>query len=62
MFICAGLLLIVAVVAALLGFTGMAGEESGTAEVVSGILLVLFLATLAVGRRCPFLFRRQLFV
>jgi len=58
MFVCAGVILIVAVVAALLGFTGMAGDGSGTAEVVSGIFLALFLATLAVGRRCPPLFRR----
>ena len=59
MFNCAGVLWIVAVVAALLGFTGMAGEESGTAKVVSGIFVVLFLATLAIGRRCPPLFRKS---
>ena len=43
--------LIVALVAALLGFSGLAGAAVGIAKVLFGIFLVLFLISLFTGRR-----------
>jgi uncharacterized membrane protein YtjA (UPF0391 family) len=43
--------LIVALVAALLGFSGLAGAAVGIAKVLFGVFLVLFLISLFTGRR-----------
>ena len=43
--------LIVALVAALLGFTSIAGAAAGIAKLLFGVFLVLFLISLFVGRR-----------
>ena len=43
--------LIVALVAALLGFSGLAGAAVGVAKVLFGVFLVLFLISLFTGRR-----------
>jgi len=45
------LFLIVAIVAALLGFGGIAGAAAGLAKIAAAIFLVLFLASLIFGRR-----------
>jgi uncharacterized membrane protein YtjA (UPF0391 family) len=43
--------LIIALVAALLGFSGIAGAAVGLAKILFGIFLVLFLISLFLGRR-----------
>ena len=43
--------LIIAVVAAFLGFSSLAGAAAGIAKVLFGVFLVLFLISLFVGRR-----------
>jgi uncharacterized membrane protein YtjA (UPF0391 family) len=43
--------LIVALVAALLGFSSIAGAAAGIAKLLFGVFLVLFLISLFVGRR-----------
>lgn len=45
------LFLIVAVVAAILGFGGIAGTAAGLAKIFAAIFVVLFLASLLFGRR-----------
>jgi uncharacterized membrane protein YtjA (UPF0391 family) len=43
--------LIVAMMAALLGFSSIAGAAAGIAKLLFGVFLVLFLISLFVGRR-----------
>jgi len=43
------LFLIVAIVAAVMGFTGLASTAAGVARILFGIFLVLFLVSLVVG-------------
>jgi uncharacterized membrane protein YtjA (UPF0391 family) len=43
--------LIVAVVAAVLGFSSIAGAAAGVAKLLFGVFLVLFLISLFLGRR-----------
>lgn len=42
---------IVALVAALLGYSSIAGAAAGIAEVLFGVFLVLFVISLFIGRR-----------
>lgn len=44
---------IIALIAALFGFTGIAGASAGIAQVLFFIFLVLFVVSLLVGRRRP---------
>jgi uncharacterized membrane protein YtjA (UPF0391 family) len=44
-------LLVIALVAALLGFTGIAGAAAGIAKILFGVFLVLFVISLLFGRR-----------
>jgi uncharacterized membrane protein YtjA (UPF0391 family) len=43
--------LIIALVAALLGFSSIAGAATGIAKILFGVFLVLFLISLFLGRR-----------
>ncbi len=43
--------LIIALVAAVLGFTAIAGAAAGIAKILFGVFLVLFLISLFLGRR-----------
>ncbi len=43
--------LIVAIIAGVLGFTGIAGTATMLAEIVFGLGLLLFIVSLFVGRR-----------
>jgi uncharacterized membrane protein YtjA (UPF0391 family) len=43
--------LIVALLAALLGFTGIAGTAAWIAQVLFGIFVVLFLVSIILGRK-----------
>jgi len=43
--------LIIALVAAFLGFTTIAGAAAGIAKILFGVFLVLFLISLFLGRR-----------
>ena len=43
--------LIIALAAALLGFSTIAGTAAGIAKILFGVFLVLFLVSLAFGRR-----------
>jgi uncharacterized membrane protein YtjA (UPF0391 family) len=43
--------LIIALVAALLGFSSIAGAAAGIAKILFGVFLVLFLVSLFLGRR-----------
>ena len=43
--------LIIALVAALLGFSSIAGTAAGIAKLLFGVFLVLFLISLFMGRR-----------
>ncbi len=43
--------LIIALVAAVLGFTTIAGAAAGIAKILFGVFLVLFLISLFLGRR-----------
>ncbi len=45
------LFLIIALVAAVLGFTTIAGAAAGIAKILFGVFLVLFLISLFLGRR-----------
>ncbi len=58
MFRCACMFLIVAVAAAFLVFTGIAGQASGVVEIIAILSLVLFLVSLLLGRQCRPLFRK----
>ena len=42
--------LVVAIIAALFGFTGIAGSAVGIAKVLALVFLILFVATLLMGR------------
>jgi uncharacterized membrane protein YtjA (UPF0391 family) len=42
--------LVIALIAALFGFTGIAGTAAGMAKILFAIFLVLFLVSLIVGR------------
>lgn len=43
--------LIIALVAALLGFSSIAGTAAGVAKILFGVFLVLFVISLFLGRR-----------
>lgn len=43
--------LVIALIAAFLGFTAIAGAAAGIAKILFGVFLVLFLASLFFGRR-----------
>jgi uncharacterized membrane protein YtjA (UPF0391 family) len=43
--------LVIALVAALLGFSGIAGAAAGLAKLLFGLFLVIFIASLFFGRR-----------
>jgi uncharacterized membrane protein YtjA (UPF0391 family) len=43
--------LIIAIIAGLLGFGGVAGAAAGIAKILAILFLVLFLASLVMGRR-----------
>lgn len=43
--------LVIAIIAAVLGFGGIAGTAVGIAKLLAGIFLVLFLISLLLGRR-----------
>jgi uncharacterized membrane protein YtjA (UPF0391 family) len=45
--------LVVAIIAAVLGFTGIAGAAVGLAKILALVFLVLFVASLIFGRRKP---------
>lgn len=45
--------LIVAIVAGIFGFTGIAGTATGIAKILFVVGLVVFLAMLVLGRRPP---------
>ncbi len=45
--------LIVAIVAAFLGFGGIAGTATDIAKILFGVFLILFLVSLLLGRRAP---------
>ncbi len=43
--------LVLALVAALLGFSGIAGAAAGIAKLIFGLFLVIFVVSLLFGRR-----------
>lgn len=43
--------LVIALAAALLGFSSIAGTAAGVAKILFGVFLVLFLVSLFLGRR-----------
>jgi len=45
--------LIIALVAALLGFTGLAADAAWIAKVIALVFLILFLVSMVLGRRGP---------
>ncbi len=45
--------LIIALIAGILGFTGIAGTAVGFAKILFGVFLILFIVSLAIGRRTP---------
>lgn len=45
--------LIIALIAALLGFTSIAGTAIGFAKIIFVVFLVLFVGSLLLGRRAP---------
>ena len=45
--------LVIAIIAALLGFTGIAGTAEGMAQVLFFFFLILFVVFLVMGRRPP---------
>lgn len=49
----AAIFLVVALVAAILGFAGIIGASAGIAQMLFVVFLTLFVATLLVGRRRP---------
>lgn len=46
-------LLIIALIAAALGFGGIAGAATGIAKIVFVLFVILFVASLIFGRRAP---------
>lgn len=44
---------IVAIIAAFLGFGGIAGTATDIAKILFGVFLILFLVSLLLGRRVP---------
>jgi uncharacterized membrane protein YtjA (UPF0391 family) len=45
--------LIIAIIAAILGFTGIAGSAVWIAQILFGLFLILFIIALIFGRRPP---------
>jgi uncharacterized membrane protein YtjA (UPF0391 family) len=45
--------LVVALVAAILGFSGIAGSAAWIAQILFGVFLILFIVSLLFGRRPP---------
>ena len=45
--------LLIALIAAVLGFSGIAGSAVGFAKILSAIFPVLFIVALVMGRRTP---------
>ena len=45
--------LVIALIAAVLGFGGIAGTAAGIAKLIFGVFLVLFVFSLIFGRRVP---------
>ena len=45
--------LIIALIAAVLGFGQLAGTASGIAQILFGVFIVLFIISLIAGRRSP---------
>ena len=45
--------LVIAIVAAFLGFGGIAGTPTDIAKILFGVFLILFLVSLLLGRRVP---------
>ncbi|MBP6342902.1 MAG: DUF1328 domain-containing protein [Candidatus Omnitrophica bacterium] len=45
--------LVIAIVAAFLGFGGIAGTATDIAKILFGVFLILFLVSLLLGRRVP---------
>ena len=45
--------LLIALIAAVLGFGGIAGTAVGFAKVLFGVFLILFIVALVMGRRNP---------
>ena len=45
--------LIIALIAALLGFTSIAGTAMGFAKIIFVVFLVMFVVSLLLGRRAP---------
>lgn len=45
--------LIIALIAGVLGFGGIAGTASGIAQVLFGVFIILFLLSFVMGRRVP---------
>lgn len=45
--------LVIALIAGVLGFGGIAGTATGIAQVLFGLFLILFLVSLLLGRRTP---------
>lgn len=45
--------LVIALIAGVLGFGGIAGTATGIAQVLFGLFLILFIVSLLLGRRTP---------
>ncbi len=45
--------LVIALIAAVLGFGGIAGASAGIAKILFGVFLILFIVSLVLGRRTP---------
>ena len=45
--------LVIALIAGVLGFGGIAGTATGIAQVLFGLFLILFIVSLLLGRRAP---------
>ncbi|MDI1312853.1 DUF1328 domain-containing protein [Prosthecobacter sp.] len=45
--------LVIALIAGVLGFGGIAGTATGIAQVLFGLFLILFIVSLLIGRRSP---------
>ncbi len=44
---------VIAIIAAVLGFTSIAGTASSIAQILFFVFLILFIASLVLGRRAP---------
>lgn len=47
------LFLVIALIAAALGFTGIAGSAVGIAKILFAVFIILFIVSLIFGRRNP---------